>query len=422
MPISFPTGYFNDPTVNPNPGIGQKGLNSYSNTVDPSPLNDNTQGFVSGSQWFNTTNNRLWECLIGTTGVAVWVMANQNNANFRNLLDGGDFTVNPWQRNINGIYTSASVLTLASAVTYFADRWAAMSASSAGSVNVSLIADSLLPGSKQHVQVARASANSNLSAISFVQVMEPTDVYRLQGQQVVLSFYAKAGANYSPAAAALVANVINGTGTVANTTVSSMQAATWTNQQTTFTGTATLSSAAWTRYQFTGTVPATLTSAASAVTQCGVQFQFTPVGTASANDWVQLDMIQLEVGATASNPERRDAQVELELCQRYAFVYAEPAASIAVAQMTVTTASVETAIIALPVQMVSAPTVTVAAGSMKVVIDAQTSAAAASLAAGVGHTATNINITTSNAATATAHAAILLGGGGAGYILASADY
>jgi hypothetical protein len=199
-----------------------------------------------------------------------------------------------------------------------------------------------------------------------------------------------------------------------------MQAATWTNQQTTFTGTAALSSAAWTRYQFTGTVPTTLASAA--VTQMGVQFQFTPVGTASANDWVQLDLVQLEIGGSATVPERRDAQVELELCQRYAYVYGEPAASVAVMTMAPTGANIQTGAIPLPVQMVSAPTVSVAAGSFKLVIDAQTSVAATSMAAGVGHTVTGVSITTSATATATAHSVIMIGGGGAGYILASADY
>ena len=44
--------------------------------------------------------------------------------NFINLLDGGDFTVNPWQRNVTGL-ASAGVIAapVTSTPAYFADRW-----------------------------------------------------------------------------------------------------------------------------------------------------------------------------------------------------------------------------------------------------------------------------------------------------------
>ena len=45
-------------------------------------------------------------------------------ANFRNLIDGGDFSINPFQRNIPGLASGGVIATPISATpTYFADRF-----------------------------------------------------------------------------------------------------------------------------------------------------------------------------------------------------------------------------------------------------------------------------------------------------------
>jgi len=54
-------------------------------------------------------------------------------ANFRNLIDGGDFSINPFQRNIPGIASGGVISTaIAATPTYFADRFFAAGFRSAG--------------------------------------------------------------------------------------------------------------------------------------------------------------------------------------------------------------------------------------------------------------------------------------------------
>ena len=56
---------------------------SYNNltaTTDPVVTNDGTQGYGPGSWWYNTTAQRLWECVSSATGAAVWVFSGANYA------------------------------------------------------------------------------------------------------------------------------------------------------------------------------------------------------------------------------------------------------------------------------------------------------------------------------------------------------
>ena len=75
----------------------------------------------------------------------------------------------------------------------------------------------------------------------------------------------------------------------------------------------------------------------------------------------------------------------------------------------------------LPVQMRAAPTVTVSAGSFKFNIAGTATAVGGGFAAGATHTPNYISVV--GTATATSgQATMLQGGGGAGYIQASADF
>jgi hypothetical protein len=52
-------------------------------------------------------------------------------ANFRNLIDGGNFTVNPFQRNIPGLASGGVISSpISSTPTYFADRFFAVGGAS----------------------------------------------------------------------------------------------------------------------------------------------------------------------------------------------------------------------------------------------------------------------------------------------------
>jgi hypothetical protein len=329
-------------------------------------------------------------------------------ANFRNLIDGGDFTTNPWQRNIPGLASGGVISSaISNTVTYLADRFFAVGGSSS-SILMAQVADTSVQGFSQSLKISRSSGNANAAAINFGQVLETADSIRAQGQQVTLSFYAKQGANYS--GGALSVAVVSATGT--NQSAANMVAASWTGQASSITGSATLSTS-MTRYSFTGNIPAN-------GTQLGVLLAWTPSGTAGSDDSITLNGLQLEIGAMSAF-EHRDAQVELELGQRYVYVLAEPASGVICGIGGATQAANNQIFYKpLPTPMLKAPIVTVAAGSFKVAAGAAATAATG-LAAGATHTQNEISLICTLTQTA-GGAASLQGGGGTGYILASSDF
>jgi type III secretory pathway component EscT len=167
-----------------------------------------------------------------------------------------------------------------------------------------------------------------------------------------------------------------------------------------------------TRYAFTGVVPST-------ATQLGVLVTWTPSGTAGTADGVYLNLFQLELGASASPFEKEDVQIILEECQRYAWMTAEPAAGVVVGMGMNTSSAAQLVYMATPVQFFKAPTVTVAAGSFKT--NQAGTATATTITPGSTHTPNAISINGSSTGTA-GQAAALIGGGGSGWILASADF
>jgi hypothetical protein len=333
----------------------------------------------------------------------------------RNIIDGGDFTTNPWQR---GTSFSAIAGTLA----YTADRWFAVGGASS-SISVSQATGITgVPGFSQALQFGRANGNTNAAVISLGQVIETLDSIRCQGQQVTLSFWAQAGANWSPASGNL--NVLLASGTGTNQSAANLVAGSWTGyssltlapQQGSAAAAANIAqpiSTTWTRYAFTAAVPA-------GCTQLGVLFGATPVGTAGAADYVQIMGVQLEIGSQATPFEHRDIEVELAIAQRYFFNIAEPAAGVVVGAGMIAGTNAEIIFIPLPVQMRAAPSVSVSAGAFKFNI-AGTATAVAGFAAGATHTPNYISVVGTTTATS-GQSTLLQGGGGAGFVQASADF
>jgi hypothetical protein len=336
-------------------------------------------------------------------------------ANYRNILDGGDFSINPWQRNIPGLASGGVIATpISNTPTYFPDRWFAASASSAGAVLMSAVADTSIPGFSTNCKVQRASGNANTGNVYFGQVLETADCVRLQNQTVTLSFWAKAGTAFSDPDGTLDVYLYSGTGT--NQSAAGLIAGSWSNQTALVNGAVT--GAALTtsmqRYQFSATVPAN-------ATQLGVLFGYGPSGTAGSDDSFSMQGIQLEIGTQAGSFEHRDVQVELEICQRYNWTSAEPAAGVIVGVGgAVAAANNQVFYMATPVQMLKAPSVTLAAGSFKVAA-AAAAATATGMAAGTTHTPNAISIVSTLTQTV-GLSATLQGGGGSGYIMASADF
>ena len=253
------------------------------------------------------------------------------------------------------------------------------------------------------------AANANTAPINFGQVVETADSVRCQNQWVTLSFWARLGANYS--GGQITAQIIYGTGS--NQSAASMVGSAWTTQGVVATQPFTLTNA-MTRYSLSGVVPV-------AATQLGVLLTWTPTGTAGSVDGIYLNGFQLEIGANVTPFEREDVMIVIEECQRYCWCIAEPAATIPIAQGNTVASNSESWIITLPVQMYKAPAVTTGVGAFKVNTAASGVVAATSLSGNAVHTPTIIGLTAAGTATA-GQAATLQGGGGSGYILASADF
>lgn len=339
---------------------------------------------------------------------AVPVLAPISAPAYRNLLDGGDFTTNPWQRNIAGLATTNSNTTaIAATATYFPDRWfAAGGASSA--IQLTKVADVTVPGFTSSCLFSRKAANADTAALNFGQVVPMADVAKLQNQTVTLSFWARKAADYS--GGALTVALPYGTGNAANCTAANMLSGSWTDDGDALTSAQALTTS-MKRYSFSCVVPYN-------ATELGVQLTWTPTGTAGTVDGIYLNGFQLEQGGLTSF-QFRDSMTDLERSLRYAWAIAEPADGVSVGICGSTSTSAQKYSAVPPVIMVKAPTVTVAAGSFKASNNGGTPGAATGLT-GATSLPSAVNLTAT--ATLTAGAVVLTGGGGSGYILASADF
>ena len=249
-------------------------------------------------------------------------------SNPRNLLDGGDMTINPFQRNIPGL-------------------------ASGGSLSVNL-------------------------------------VY---------------GTGVNQSAANMLAGAWTGQGNITLTPLSSNGTV----------GAPALQpiSSGMTRYSFVGLVPAS-------ATQVGFWHSFTPSGTAGAQDGIVVNRYQLEIGYGPGPFEFEEVQIVLEECQRYAYYLAEPASGNVVASGVNTGAGSQIILLQLPTPMFRAPTLVTGLGSFKT-NQAGTLTAITTLAASGTHTTNQLGISANSTGTV-GQGTLLQGGGGTGYVGASADF
>jgi hypothetical protein len=226
----------------------------------------------------------------------------QNNAMFagKNKIINGGFDI--WQRG-------TSIAFGASAYQYMADRWRFVRGSFAAGATFSRQSTNdttNLPNVQYCARVQRDSGNTSTQYLEMTNALETINSIPFVGKTVTISFYARAGANYSSSANGLVVTVASGTGTD--------------QPYNSFTGitsvigpeTATLTTT-WQRFSYTGTVGLT-------ATQLGVLFRYNPVGTAGANDYYEITGVQLEQGSIATSfvpSGGGNIQSELALCQRY---------------------------------------------------------------------------------------------------------
>ena len=201
-----------------------------------------------------------------------------------------------------------------------------------------------LPFIQYCARVGRDSGNTSTAVITYNQTFESINSIPFSGKTVTMSFYARKGADYSSATSGLQCILVSGTGTDQNVQSGFTGTSNVINNSPTLTTT-------WQRFTFTGTVSSTST-------QLGIIFQFTPVGTAGANDYFEITGVQIDIGSVAL-PFRTYAgtlQGELAACQRY---YYRQTVSTVYGQYGVAWLSSATgpvALITFPVTMRVAPT------------------------------------------------------------------
>jgi hypothetical protein len=254
--------------------------------------------------------------------------------------------MNVWQRG-------TSFASSASAAIYTADRWKFLRTGYGTGATVSRQATSdttNLPFIQYTSRVQRDSGTTATTAIYLYQNFESVNSIPYAGKTVVLSFYARAGANYSSASNALNVQLISGTGTDQDALLS------YTGSTSVIFSTATLTTT-WQRFTFSATVGAT-------ATELGTSFNYTPVGTAGANDYFEITGVQLEIGSTATayHSNQPTYEAELAACQRYYYLHASGGTSLIGSGSYNTSGNVNSAVI-FPVQMRTTPTLVATSGT-----------------------------------------------------------
>jgi hypothetical protein len=190
---------------------------------------------------------------------------------------------------------------------YTADRWLVFRNVTSSTVTRQLTNDTTnLPNIQYCMRFQRNSGTTATSTSYISQSFETVNSIPFAGKTVTLSFYARAGANFSATNNQISAKLSTGTGTDQNVITG-----TYTGISTPINLTATLTTT-WQRFSVTNTLSA-------ALTELAIYFEWASVGTAGAADFIEVTGVQLEVGSVATPFKTNGAtfQGELAACQRY---------------------------------------------------------------------------------------------------------
>jgi hypothetical protein len=204
-----------------------------------------------------------------------------------------------WQRGTSFAASGSGAI-------YTADRWQFLRNSLATGATASrqTVSDTTnLPNIQYSMRLQRDSGNTSTATIFATQSFETINSIPFAGKTITLSFYARAGANFSGSGFNIAAYY--GTGIDQNITGTYTGITQIVNPGGALTTT-------WQRFTATGTVAAT-------ATELALQVNWVPSGTAGANDWAEFTGVQIDIGSVIL-PFRTYAatiQGELAACQRY---------------------------------------------------------------------------------------------------------
>lgn len=220
---------------------------------------------------------------------------------WRNVIaDNGSFEV--WQR---GAGSAASIAVAASTTAYTADRWYIITGANQAST-IAAVAG-LTNGSNLACKIQRNNAQTGVTAYTFGFPLDTDEVARLRGSKATISAVLKAGANWSPTAGTITGTLYVGTGAVAKRGggfAGEVLAVAMTINIAAGAGPTIVSAVS------SGTIP-------SNATQGELQFAWTPVGTAGADDSITIDDVQVEASAFQTVFERQPFEKMLAACKRH---------------------------------------------------------------------------------------------------------
>ena len=207
--------------------------------------------------------------------------------------DNGDFS--QWQRGTS--FTNPGTRA------YTADRWNWLRA---GSTNNGTLTRQT--GSNGYcARIQRDSGTSDTDAIYFAHDIKAAKIeaLRLAGSRVVLRFRARAGADYSNASSQLAYQIFEGQGTD-----QALLGSGYTSSNTIISSNVTLTTSWQTFY--------VAFDLASSSTGLGVNFIFTPVGTAGAADYYEIEQVSMCDPLLLTHIyDARPSHIEEDNCRRY---------------------------------------------------------------------------------------------------------
>ncbi len=222
----------------------------------------------------------------GSNGALVSVSGSTLNVSLVNAIPGQNLLFNGsmlvWQRLANGGTTFA---VSASTTVYTADRWQT-SVGASTATTVSQIGGTV--SGSYYCRVQRNSGQTGTAVMYFAQSLTRDMSISAISNPITLSFTALCGANFSPTSGNITVTVYSGTGT---SDISGIKGA-FTGSASPISVTQAITTTA-TNYSFTAGSPVS-----SSATQLCVQFSWTPVGTASTNDWIEFTNVVLTVSDT----------------------------------------------------------------------------------------------------------------------------
>jgi len=235
------------------------------------------------------------ETLVADSSTSTGLRYQGNQAAGKNSIINGGFDI--WQRGTSFVPTTTA---------FGPDRWQVYR-NTTGSTASRQTPGSTLPQFQYCARMQRDSGTTAVNSASYAMSLETSESLKYAGQTVTLSFYARAGANFSGSgASAMRIYLMYGTGTDQN------EISGFTGNTFLVNGTVTAITTSWVRYSFTVAVSST-------ATQLGLELNALFSGTAGAADYFEVTGVQLELGSVATTFSRAGGTIQGELaaCQRY---------------------------------------------------------------------------------------------------------